>query len=122
VRLRLRSSKSGAGGPGLSRATRNWILFAGAVIRPIGDRNCGRRGYALDRLLGEHGLEKDTAASRREFERWMKQARLEPGDQELMRKGWKIGAEDFRDWLADKLARRGRKGERASERRERTHL
>ena len=27
-------------------------------------------------------------------------------------------AEDFRDWLADKLARRGRKGERASERRE----
>jgi hypothetical protein len=30
----------------------------------------------------------------------------------------KIGAEDFRDWLADKLARRGRKGERASERRE----
>jgi hypothetical protein len=29
-----------------------------------------------------------------------------------------VGAEDFRDWLADKLARRGRKGERASERRE----
>jgi hypothetical protein len=29
-----------------------------------------------------------------------------------------IGGEDFRDWLADKLARRGRKGERASERRE----
>lgn len=32
--------------------------------------------------------------------------------------GWRIGAEDFRDWLADKLARRGREGERASERRE----
>ena len=31
---------------------------------------------------------------------------------------WKIGAEDFRDWLADKLLRRGRKGERASQRRE----
>ncbi len=72
----------------------------------------------VDRLQGEHGLEKDTAASRREFERRMKRARLEPGDQELMRSGWKIGAEDFRDWLADKLARRGRKGERASERRE----
>jgi hypothetical protein len=43
---------------------------------------------------------------------------LEPGDQELVRRGWRIGAEDFRDWLADKLARRGRKGERASERRE----
>jgi hypothetical protein len=48
----------------------------------------------------------------------MKQARSEPGDDELLRSGWKIGAEDFRDWLADKLARRGRKGERASERRE----
>jgi hypothetical protein len=48
----------------------------------------------------------------------MKQARLKPGDEQLMRRGWKIGAEDFRDWLADKLARRGRKGERASERRE----
>jgi hypothetical protein len=35
-----------------------------------------------------------------------------------MRRGWKIGAEDFRDWLADKLARRGRKGEQARERRE----
>ena len=43
---------------------------------------------------------------------------MEPGEQQLMRRGWKIGAEDFRDWLADKLARRGRKGERASERRE----
>ena len=35
-----------------------------------------------------------------------------------MKRGWKIGAEDFRDWLADKLGRRGSKGERASERRE----
>ena len=72
----------------------------------------------IDRLLGEHGLQQDTAASRREFERRMKQAQLEPGAQEVMRSGWKIGAEDFRDWLADKLARRGRKGERARERRE----
>ncbi len=29
-----------------------------------------------------------------------------------------IGGEDFRDWLADKLGRRGRKEEKASERRE----
>jgi hypothetical protein len=67
-----------------------------------------------DRLLGEHGLAKDGAATRREFERRMKQARLEPGDQELVRRGWRIGAEDFRDWFADKLARCGCKGERAS--------
>jgi hypothetical protein len=56
--------------------------------------------------------------ARREFERRMRQARLEPGEEELVRGVWKIGAEDFRDWLADKLARRGRKGERASEQRE----
>jgi putative transposase len=70
----------------------------------------------VDRLLGEHGLKKDTARSRGEFERRMKVARLEPGQEESMRRGWKLGAEDFRDWLADKLARRGRKGERARER------
>jgi hypothetical protein len=72
----------------------------------------------LDRLLGEHGLEKDTTRNRREFERRMKMARLEPGEHESVRRGWRIGAEDFHDWLADKLARRGRKGERARERSE----
>jgi putative transposase len=72
----------------------------------------------VDRLLGEHGLIEDSAKSRRELERSMNQIRLEPGDQTLLRNGWKIGAEDFRDWLADKLSRRGRKGERARERSE----
>ena len=72
----------------------------------------------VDRLMGEHGLERDTAATRREFERRMKQARPELGEQELMRGAWRVGAEDFRDWLAEKLARRARNGERASERRE----
>jgi putative transposase len=72
----------------------------------------------VDRLLGEHGLVEDTAASRREFERRMSQMRLEPADPAPMRRAWKIGAEDFRDWLADKLARRGREGELARERSE----
>jgi putative transposase len=76
------------------------------------------RWLRVDRLLGEHGLVEDSAKSRREFERIMDQARLEPGDPTLLRKSWKIGAEDFRDWLADKLSRRGRKGERARERSE----
>ena len=72
----------------------------------------------VDRLLGEHGLVEDTAKSRREFERIMNQAHLEPRDQTLLRRSWKIGAEDFRDWLAYKLSRRGCKGERARERSE----
>ena len=72
----------------------------------------------VDRLLGEHGLVEDSAASRREFERRMNEARLEPEDETQLRSGWKIGAEDFRDWLAEKLSRRGRKGEQARERSE----
>lgn len=72
----------------------------------------------VDRLLGEHGLADDTAASRREFERRMSYVRVDLKDQALLRAGWKIGAEDFRDWLASKLARRGRTGERARERSE----
>ena len=70
----------------------------------------------VDRLLGEHGLIEDTAKSRREFERIMKHARLEPGEPEPLQQDWKIGAEDFGDWLADKLARLGRKGEQPRER------
>lgn len=48
----------------------------------------------------------------------MSQACLEPEDETILRSGWKLGAEDFRDWLADKLSRRGRTGERARERAE----
>lgn len=74
----------------------------------------------VDRLMGEHGLTADTARTRREFSRRMEQMRLDPprrADQ-TMRRGWKLGAEDFADWLAEKLARPGRSGERAAERRE----
>lgn len=71
-----------------------------------------------DRVLGEHGLKGDSVASRREFERRMWTVRREPGagETEAVRRAWKIGAEDFCDRLADKLSRRGRPGERASER------
>lgn len=74
----------------------------------------------IDRVLGEHGIEHDSPKGRREFSRRMQQlCRAE----ELIRpasllRGWKIGAEDFADRLAEKLTRRGRRGERASERRE----
>jgi putative transposase len=73
-----------------------------------------------DRLLGEHGLQEDNARGRREFERRMAAARQGPGGVEEMplRDGWKLGAEDFSDWLADKLARRGRAGEKAAQRQE----
>jgi REP element-mobilizing transposase RayT len=72
----------------------------------------------VDRLLGEHGLQKDTASTRRAFARTMlrvRQGSSGESDDDL-RRGWKIGAEDFCERLADKLGRRGQEGERAKER------
>ncbi len=72
----------------------------------------------VDRLLGEYGLQEDSYAGRREFGRAVEQVRLAPGEEETFRHGWTLGAEDFCDWLADKLMRVGRAGERALERSE----
>jgi REP element-mobilizing transposase RayT len=74
----------------------------------------------VDRILGEHGLQHDSAAGRREFERRMTYLMRERAtkEDELLRRGWRIGAEDFCDWLADKLARRGHIDEQAKERHE----
>jgi REP element-mobilizing transposase RayT len=71
-----------------------------------------------DRLLGEHGLEKDIASTRRAFERGMRQLGIGNDVIRLLRRGWKIGGEDFRDRLAEKLSRYGRKGEKGRERAE----
>lgn len=81
-------------------------------------RNLRPEWLRVDRLLGEHGLQGDNARTLREFERRMHSARFARNSlaEETLRNGWKIGAEDFHDWLADKLGRRGRAGERARER------
>ena len=53
----------------------------------------------VDRLLGEHGIVKDSAAGREQFEREMERRRLEELDQEALedfRRGWCIGTESFR--------------------------
>ncbi len=72
-----------------------------------------------DRLLGEHGLEKDTATTRRRFERQIELMETKEDEEvRALRRGWQVGAEDFRDWLAEKLSRFGREGEKASERAE----
>ena len=48
----------------------------------------------------------------------MKQLRTDRQDPVMIQRDWKIGAEDFCDWLANKLSRYGREGERARERSE----
>ncbi len=53
----------------------------------------------VDRLLGEHGIEADTAAGREEFERRMERRRLEGTDErewKPLQRGWFLGSEAFR--------------------------
>lgn len=68
-----------------------------------------------DRLLGEHGIQNDGASGRQEFERGMELRRLEDGTEEepalgALRRGWRIGAEDFLDRLLAKVARPAQSG------------
>lgn len=53
----------------------------------------------VDRLMGEHGLQEDTAGTRQEFEGRMEAARLQPGDEEglrALRRGWCLGSPEFK--------------------------
>ena len=71
-----------------------------------------------DRLLGEHGLMKESQRSRLEFARRMEHRRLEPNDPnaEPIRRGWAFGAEDFIARLLDRLPGSGSEHHLARER------
>ena len=59
----------------------------------------------VDRLLGEHGVARDSAAGRREFSKRVEVRRLEE-DAELrqtLKRGWRLGAQNFLDRLQDSL-------------------
>ena len=60
----------------------------------------------VDRLLGEHGIQGDTAEGRREFERRMETRRAEEGDPNQwrgMRRGWCLGSGPFKAALLERL-------------------
>jgi putative transposase len=83
----------------------------------------GRRPAWLrvDRLLGAHGIQNDDAAGRIHFQQRMEERRREgePADGwAVFRRGWKLGAHDFAQRLAERLGRRGRPHELARERKE----
>jgi hypothetical protein len=62
------------------------------------------RGMRVDRLLGEHGIGKDSAAERQEFERQMERRRLEALDEEALkplRRGWYLGSEQFKEQMLE---------------------
>ena len=61
----------------------------------------------VDRLLGEHGIQQDTASGRQEFERRMETRRLEEQDEEALkvfRRGWCLGSPDFREQLLERAS------------------
>ena len=60
----------------------------------------------VDRLLGEHGIARDTAEGRREFERRMETRRAQEGDPQQwkgMRRGWCVGSARFKELLLQRL-------------------
>jgi len=69
----------------------------------------------VDRLLGEHGIQRDTAAARREFERRMEARRHDEADEaglRALRRGWCLGGAGFRKELLEKME--GKLGEHHS--------
>jgi putative transposase len=60
----------------------------------------------VDRLLGEHGIRRDTAAARQEFERRMEARRRQETDEntlKVFRRGWCLGGEAFRKQMLEKM-------------------
>jgi putative transposase len=62
----------------------------------------------VDRLLGEHGIPKDSPAGRRELEGRLEAQRVaeETGDYKPIRRGWCLGGEAFREELLGKMSER----------------
>jgi REP element-mobilizing transposase RayT len=60
----------------------------------------------VDRLLGEWGIPRDTAAGRREFAERMELRRQENGREEFkpMERGWCLGREEFRQELLEQVS------------------
>lgn len=73
-----------------------------------------------DRLLGEHGLGKESRRNRLEFSRRTEARRLQANEAETqtLRRGWRYGAEDFVARLLDRMEKAPTEHHRAKERNE----
>jgi REP element-mobilizing transposase RayT len=79
-----------------------WSSFMGYMAAPA-----HRPGWLrVNRLLGEHGIQKDTAAGRAEFEKRMEARRREKDDGsewKPVERGWCLGSEKFRAGLLERM-------------------
>ena len=69
----------------------------------------------VDRLLGEHGIQEDSGAGRRLFERRMEARRAEAGQEgqwKPIERGWCFGPAQFKAWLLEQIE--GKLGEHHS--------
>lgn len=83
-------------------------------LRPAGKRALWLR---TDRVFSEHQVRKDTVAGRRLFADVMEKKRLSPDlDDEselaLIRRGWRMGSEEFVAWLHETMVGEKEVGER----------
>jgi hypothetical protein len=69
--------------------------------------------------MGEHGIQTERTGDRSEFARRVEAQRLNGnGEAPEMKRGWRLGPEDFVERLAERLGRAGSSCERAAERNE----
>ncbi len=80
--------------PGAALESFHWSSY-GQYLKPPGQRG---KWLRVDRLLGERGIPKDSAAGRAEFGRQMERRRQEEAaaDYRSIRRGWCLGNEEFR--------------------------
>ncbi len=81
----------------------------------LADRRHRPEWLRVDRLLGEHGIQQDTVAGRRLFERRMEARRAEAGQEarhKAIERGWCLGPAEFKAWLLEQIE--GKLGEHHS--------
>ena len=87
--------------PGAPLRDYPWSSY-GEYLKTPGRRQAWLR---VERLWGEMGIRKDTAAGRRQFEMLTEErrGRDEPGEWKAIRRGWCLGEEEFRQELLEAM-------------------
>jgi hypothetical protein len=102
--VHLNPARAGVIPAGRGLETYGWSSYP-AYLRPAGQRPSWLR---VDRLMGEKGIARDSAAGRREFSRQMERRRQQEDGAEFegVRRGWCLGGEEFRQELLAAAAER----------------